>query len=709
MTVASFHRPSTLLLALTVASATMTGCGSGGSTSLPQTGTSAAASTSGIPARSVAFAAQRIRPSANGLTSYASTVLADAPAVFYQMDDTTTTMLDLGPNAVSGTYGADVTTHATAITAGAAGAALFPGGAAYDAKGYAYTPRSVVMEPASTVTLEAWVKLNAHNTTNHDIPIVVYGTVGKGIRYGLYQHGLGVGDCFEYQQRDLTIAPLNVCSNTRPALNTVYHVVVVSNGSTVSMFFNGVPDKSVPYAGSIDYTTTFTDGLQIGGANQVVPYASASFPGSIAGVSIYNSALTQSQIAAHFLAGQIVPFVTETPANSDAFVDSIGINAHFDNQYGIYGTQYATVKSLLFSSGIRHMREAMVFNSPTYLTKMQELAAGGVHGSYLTQLAFSQSQISAWPAMVGTSVEAFEAPNEQDDVSNPNWLPQCIAFEKTLYSWVKGDPNLARYSVLGPAIVNNADVVPVGDLSAYMDNGNIHDYMSVFNPGTTGWGGYYPPYGWYGSIAYNVNLGRVISGSKPMIATETGYGTIAGNPLTLDYRAHLRYMTRLFFEQFNGGITRSYMYEFMDEGGTGIFSNFGLVQTDLQPKPAYNGLKSLISALADPGAPFAPTPLTYNITGFNNNVAHTLLQRRNGQYQLAIWIEAPAWVTANNAGGDIIVPPQTITLSTSKAFSTTSITTMDDNGIMTTASLPMTNNSATFQVTDKVSIVNLKP
>jgi hypothetical protein len=168
-------------------------------------------------------------------------------------------------------------------------------------------------------------------------------------------------------------------------------------------------------------------------------------------------------------------------------------------------------------------------------------------------------------------------------------------------------------------------------------------------------------------------------------------------------------MTRLFFEQFNGGITRSYSYELMDEGGSATYSNFGLIQTSLQPKPAYTGVKSLIAALSDPGTTFTTTALTYNITGFNNNVNHTLLQKRNGQLVLALWLELPDWVTANNAGGDVINPAQTITLSTAKAFSSATLSTMDENGNLTTAPLSWSNTWATFPVTDKVSLFTLNP
>lgn len=639
---------------------------------------------------------------------YASNILSAKPLGYYQLSDATSKLVDSSNHSVSGTYGSAVIRQTEAVTAGAASAAGFPGGSSYNSNGYAYTPRNAALQPA-TVSLEVWIKLDAPNATNHDIPVVVYGTVGRGVRYGLWIHGLGAGkQCFLYQQHNLGAVPFAVHGTTDLLVGSIYHIVTTSDGQTVRTYVNGVPETATAYAGSIDYSATFSDGLQIGGANQIPAYAGASFPGTIGQVAVYSGALSASQVTSHFLAGQSIPMVTEAAASSDAFVDSIGLNAKFDNEYSTYGTHFAQVKNLLVDLGVRHLREAMSWNYSGYFTMMKELAASGIRASYLTQLKTTQSQVQQFPSLVGNSFELYEAPNEQDDVGNANWLPQCRAFEQTLYGWVKSNPATARFPVLGPAIVGRTDIISLGNLSAYLDYGNLHDYFNVFNPGTPGWGGTYPPYGGYGAIDYNVNLAHVIGGTKPVISTETGYGTIAGNPLTLDYRTDLRYMTRLFFEQFNGGVSRTYSYEFLDDG-SGLFNNFGIVQSNLVPKPAYYGLQSIISVLKDPGSSFQTTPLTYQFTGFINSVHHTLMQKRNGQYVLAVWLELPGWVTAGNVGGDIIVPGQTITLTTAKHFSTASQWTMDDGGHFTLSPLSWNGTSATMEVTDKITLINLGP
>ena len=645
---------------------------------------------------------------APGLT-YQQLVALDLPTAYYQLADTSSQLVDSGPNNIAGTYGTAIVRNTAAITNYGTGAATFPGGGVYNAQGYAYAPKNTLFQ-SPTPTLEAWFSLNAGNATSRDIPIIFYGTNGRGARYGLFIHGLGGGQpVLQFQVRSVGLPPSISYSQRRLSLNTIYHAVVTFDGYRAAIFINGVLDSAVGYSGTVDYSPYFSDGLQIGGGNSAPAYGAASFPGTIAQAAVYPLPLRPLQIANHYLAGRFLHVLTETPADSDSFVDSIGMNAHFENGSSIYGQQFAQVSNLLVASGIRHVRVGITYEYTNYPNQMQQLAASGVHGSYVTNLNMTQAQVQAWPGIVGSSFEQYEAPNEQDDVNNPNWLPQCIAFQQNLYSWVKSDPQIASFPILGPSIVKMDDATALGNLSAYMDYGNIHSYFNVWNPGTFGYGNIHPPFGVYGSLQFNLNIGSTISGNKPIETTETGYGTVAGNPLTLDNYADLRYMTRLFFTQFNGGVKRSYSYEFMDEGGTAPFSNFGIVTTALQPKPAYTGIQSIINQLKDPGPAFKTTPLTFELLGFTDNIEHTLLQKRNGHYVLAVWQEVQDWVTVMNAGGDINVPPQTIKLHTATHLSSATITTMDEGGMMTTAPLTWGGQDASIPVSDKITLIDLAP
>jgi hypothetical protein len=275
---------------------------------------------------------------------------------------------------------------------------------------------------------------------------------------------------------------------------------------------------------------------------------------------------------------------------------------------------------------------------------------------------------------------------------------------------VKNDPQTRQYPVIGPSVTGK--FTELGDISAYEDYANIHNYLDVYNPDTNGWGRN-TPFGTYGSIQYNMNLVKQTSPNKPVISTETGYGatptgamTVTNRP-TLNYRAQMRYIPRLFFEQFNHGIVRTYGYEFIDKGGDGTFDNFGILQTDLTPKPAYTALKSIMTAIKDPGPAFATTPLQMQLSGDMQNVQYTLLEKHDGTYVLAIWLEVPSWKP--HGGGDIMVPDQHVNLNLAQTFAHATLFSMDEQGDFHTRTLPLSGKRTSFPVSDKISLVTLAP
>jgi hypothetical protein len=682
--------PKAIATGLILLGASLTGC-SGGSSSH----TSSAVPQS-LPVRSTKLASVAGGASLN---AYAATILADAPVSYYPLSDTTSTLVDAGPNGISGTYGSGVTFGVPPLTANAVSALGFPGGVVYNPNGFAFTLPNAALQPA-TVTTEAWIRFTTMNT-DHDQPIVVYGNALSGVRYGLYLHGLARTNysTILYMQNNTGQASmLRMYGVTRISVGVTYHIVAVSDGTQVTTYINGLVDTTANYPGAINYSVPPTNGLQIGGAISNPTYGNPPFAGTIAQVAVYNKPLTSAQVVSHFIAGQFIPMVTENATAADKFVDSIGVNAHFGASGAVDSSQFPQASSLLVGSGIRHVRVLLNPNSPSFMSQMKQLAASGIHGNYIVPTGTTQSQVLAFPAQVSPSLESFEAPNEPDDQPGqayPLWVPGCIAAQQQLYSWIKGSPATAQYPLLGPGLAWSASFAELGNVSAHFDRANIHDYLGNYNPGNS-----------YASSI--VTLARTTSGGKPIIATETGYGTGTTSPL-LDDRTDLRYMTRTFFEFFNDGIARSYSYDFIQYDGLSKFGQYGLVHNNLTPKPAYFGLKSLIGALRDPGSAFTPSPLTFRLSGFTNNVHHLLMQKRNGTFVLAIWVEAPGWDTTTPAGGDIVVPGQVVTLATSANFSTLSRQSMDESGALSTSSVPWSANQATFTVTDTVSLLTLTP
>ncbi|UBF27172.1 hypothetical protein K9N68_04180 [Kovacikia minuta CCNUW1] len=108
-----------------------------------------------------------------------------------------------------------------------------------------------------------------------------------------------------------------------------------------------------------------------------------------------------------------------------------------------------------------------------------------------------------------------------------------------------------------------------------------------------------------------------------------------------------KYIPRLFLENYNQGIVRTFSYELIDERSntTNSEDNYGLLRADGSPKPAFTALQNLISLLNDPSetsATFTPGSLDYTLSGSTQNVEHTLLQKSNGDFYLVLWQEVPS-------------------------------------------------------------------
>jgi hypothetical protein len=277
-----------------------------------------------------------------------------------------------------------------------------------------------------------------------------------------------------------------------------------------------------------------------------------------------------------------------------------------------------------------------------------------------------------------------------------------------LYATVKGQPSTARLPVLDPALVSLSDHEALGDLSNSVDRGNIHDYFDTYNPGNPGWGSV-TSYGTYGSIAYNIGESTINSGSKPILASETGYCDAAGSTSCVDGPTLAKYVPRIFLEHWLDGISRTAIYQFYDSGASNVmFTTFGLVTAENVPKPSYYALQSLISLLADPGPAFSAKPVTYSLSGNVNNLHHLLLEKRDGTYELVLWLETSGY---SPAGAEIAVPKQTVFLrvpSVSTSGLVGTVNEIGNSGRITSTPLDSTDGSATLNVDDHVTIVSVR-
>jgi hypothetical protein len=288
--------------------------------------------------------------------------------------------------------------------------------------------------------------------------------------------------------------------------------------------------------------------------------------------------------------------------------------------------------------------------------------------------------LQSWASCLGSALESFEGPNEYDisHGSDSNWVSTLQTYQTSLYSW-KG--SLGNRPIIGPALTSGSAWSAVGDLSSSLDYGNMHDYFAHFNPGTPGWGGS-DSCGRYGAMTWNMCLARRVAGSKPIISTENGYDEGISGAIKA------RYLVRDYLEHWNAGVPRMYLYNMVDDGG----QSYGILDSGLNPRPAYTMLQNVIAHFRDQGGAFSPAPLSLTING---NAHHLLMGRRDGSYQLALWVEAQEWE-----------PSVPVSLQFGRTPSSVTATTYNDAGNPVTQTLDPAN--ATPSVDGHVTVVDIK-
>jgi hypothetical protein len=337
------------------------------------------------------------------------------------------------------------------------------------------------------------------------------------------------------------------------------------------------------------------------------------------------------------------PFVPAASART--FGDSVGVNAFLswiDTAYGDFPTLHSRMREL----GVRYIRDGLCPTCTYNVSRLNALAADGIKANILVgTLAGGEAQMNATLAgirdKVRSAVISIEAPNEPNLVGDPNWVQSARAYQQRLYAAVKSNPALAHIPVLGPAVGWPATDGQIGDISAWVDRGAFHPYPSGAMP-------------YHNLDVLRAQLAQA-SGTKPIVATESGYhtdlGTTGGN-LPVSERAKAIYTPRLVLEGFRGGVERTYFYQLVDPwpdasrpAGVSLAENrFGLLRSDLSRKPAFISLRNLLDQTDGDSAPVAsPGGLHLGLAGAGPDVRQLLLRSADGSYALVLWRAVSVW------------------------------------------------------------------
>ncbi len=392
----------------------------------------------------------------------------------------------------------------------------------------------------------------------------------------------------------------------------------------------------------------------------------------------------------------------ETPLPSDAVAASAGVNVHLHYADTVYG-DFALIQKLLLDLGVRHIRDGLTDTSwRPYYERHAALGRQGIRCIFITSPNQSDELLTSFPARVGEEFEGYEAPNEYDLSRDPNWAATLSLFLPRLHRAVQSDPRTAAYPIYGPSITRTESFEPLAGLQQYFDFGNLHNYFGGRNPGTAGWGA-----GGYGSIAYAASNARTAWPGRPLVTTETGYYTDLSDPGGIPESVEGIYIPRVVLEQKLHGIDRTYFYELIDEAPEigGVQGSFGLAHRDGSPKPAFSALKNLIALLSDPGPAATLRPLSIQLTGGSPSVHHLLMEKRDGTYLLAFWLEREGYDVNRRAVTP--VSPERISPHLDRAFSKASLAAFAPDGSITIQSLTLT-PTLELAARDTVSILELR-
>jgi Concanavalin A-like lectin/glucanases superfamily len=222
---------------------------------------------------------------------YVAAVMADAPIVYYRMNETSgTTAVDSSGNNRNGTYGSSVVLGGGALVNGDA-APTFPGGTASSAKVMTSSNASA-LAPTGAMSVEFWIKVPATVSGTHLLWTQPFASGSAGYPAYIALNG-GSSPYFTMQ---VNANGTVLAAYPAPVLNANNHVVLTWSGSSLTAYVNGVASTGDSGSGPLsNYASPYT-GFTVGGPND--PHT--GFAGQMGEFALYGTALSAARVTAHY-------------------------------------------------------------------------------------------------------------------------------------------------------------------------------------------------------------------------------------------------------------------------------------------------------------------------------------------------------------------------------------------------------------------------
>lgn len=327
-------------------------------------------------------------------------------------------------------------------------------------------------------------------------------------------------------------------------------------------------------------------------------------------------------------AGQAVPV--------SSYFGSLGVDA----QYGGpgYNDVNAEISSLRYIF-VSHVRQGMQVFDPRNVTLgnagIQDDTSLTVNGRDAATLGPALSALNQQQAASPGSVYSVETPNEINDPNNGytlNGVSLAISgavarqAQQMLWNAVQADPTLSGVVVLGPSISEGVPnwqqyVSQIGDLSGLADETSSHTYGVTMLP--------------FVPLSSDLKNVQEKEGNLFRSTTETG----ASDQLGYTEQQKAIYDEDATFDSYRLGADKIYLYSLYSNGS----GNWGLFQADgSTPNPAAVALHNTGEILQDTGAnaaTFAPSSLSYTLTGMTPTMTDLLFEKSDGTFDLVVYDE----------------------------------------------------------------------
>jgi hypothetical protein len=401
---------------------------------------------------------------------YPSTVMADGPVAYWRFSDAplmapsplVATNLGSVGTATDGTIAGSFTRGVAAAMAGST-ATLFTGG-------YITAPYDAGLNPAGAFTIEAWLKPSATFAAGSGTVTCALASMHVASpRTGwlIYQSESG-WDFRMYNGVD-TSTTLDIVGGGQPIAGTWYHLVVSYNGTSATMYVNGVSAVS----GSPAAFVQNSDSVFAIGARSDTAYAWA---GTQDDVAFYPSALSASDAAAHYAAAttNAAGYVSQVLASSPA---------------GYWRLNEPSNVSVAANSGSAGASLNGIYQAGTYYAAagpQPSLESGFETTNVAVQLA--NNPVTAPALMLNTNTVTFEAwvnPNAAENNFNG------ILFARsggTTFGIQYGQANTLTYGWIGDGWDYDSGLTPPLDQWSYVAVAIYPDRSVVYMYDGTTWG-----------------------------------------------------------------------------------------------------------------------------------------------------------------------------------------------------------------------------